>query len=29
MNFMPAELTMGNVDMSKYAPPVPGTSPKV
>ena len=28
LNFMPSELTMGNVDMSKYTVPVPGTSPK-
>ena len=26
MNFMPAELTLGNVDMSKFTVPVPGVS---
>ena len=29
LNFMPAELHLGNVDMSKYTIPVPGTSPKM
>jgi predicted dehydrogenase len=29
LNLMPAELHLGNVDMSKYAPPRPGTSPKM
>ena len=29
LNLMPAELHMGNVDMSKYTIPVPGTSPKM
>ena len=29
MNFMPAELTLGNVDMSKFTIPVPGTATKV
>ena len=27
MNFMPAELHLGNTDLSKYTIPVPGTSP--
>ena len=29
LNFMPAELYLGNVDMSKYTIPVPGTPPKI
>ena len=29
LNLMPAELHLGNVDMSKYVPPLPGTSPKM
>ena len=29
LSFMPAELTLGNVDMSKYTIPIPGTSPKI
>jgi len=29
LNLMPAELTLGNVDMSKYAIPLPGTAPKM
>ena len=28
LNLMPAELHLGNVDMSKYTIPVPGTAPK-
>jgi predicted dehydrogenase len=28
LNLMPAELHLGNVDMSKYKAPLPGTSPK-
>ena len=28
LNFMPAELHLGNADMSKYVSPIPGTSPK-
>jgi predicted dehydrogenase len=27
LSLMPAELHLGNVDMSKYVPPLPGTSP--
>ena len=29
LNLMPAELHLGNVDMSKYTIPLPGTSPKM
>ena len=29
LNLMPAELTLGNVDMSKYTIPLPGTAPKM
>jgi len=29
LNFMPAELHLGNTDMSKYTIPVAGTSPKI
>jgi predicted dehydrogenase len=29
LNFMPAELHLGNVDMSKYTIPLPGTAPKM
>jgi len=29
LNFMPNALTMGNVDMSKFAIPLPGTAPKL
>ena len=29
MNFMPADLTLRNVDMSKFTIPVPGTSPEI
>jgi len=29
LNLMPAELTTGNTDMSKYTIPVPGTSPRM
>jgi predicted dehydrogenase len=29
LSLMPAELHLGNVDMSKYTVPVPGTSPKM
>jgi hypothetical protein len=29
LNLMPAELHLGNVDMSKYTIPLPGTAPKM
>ena len=27
LSLMPDELHLGNVDMSKYKPPIPGTAP--